>query len=240
MSDILVLCYHAVSPRWTAPMAVTPEALERQLGYLVRHGWRSASFCEAVLSPSAPRTLAVTFDDALASVKKLALPVLESLGLTATVFAPTASVSAGERLSWDGIEHWKDTPYAGELTPMSWDDLGTLAEHGWEIGSHTLTHPHLMQVDDERLRLELEESRHECSRQLGRACDTIAYPYGNVDERVIDAARKSGYLAGASLSRHLERLGPHCWPRVGVYSADAPWRFRLKVARPARALRAAL
>ena len=29
MSDLLVLCYHAVSPRWQADLSITPEALER-------------------------------------------------------------------------------------------------------------------------------------------------------------------------------------------------------------------
>lgn len=237
MSEVLVLCYHAVSPSWMASLSVTPEALERQLRSLLRDGWRSASFRDAVLSPSTPRTLAVTFDDAFASVKELALPVLESLDMSATAFVPTAYVS-GERLSWDGIEHWRATPHAGELTPMSWDDLGALADRGWEIGSHTQTHPHLTQVDDERLRAELEGSRDECMRHLGRSCDTIAYPYGDVDERVVAGARMAGYVAGASLSRWLRPLGPHRWPRVGIYSADAAWRFRLKVARPSRALRA--
>ena len=32
---------------------------------------------------------------------------------------------------------------------MSWDQLGGLAEAGWEIGSHTRTHPHLTQVGDD-------------------------------------------------------------------------------------------
>lgn len=236
MSDVLVLCYHAVSPTWGAALSVTPEALERQLASLLRHGWLGATFREAVTDPPWPRTLVLTFDDAFASVKSLAHPILQSLGLRATVFAPTAFVSSGEHLGWLGVAHWEDTPHAAELSVMTWNDLGELGESGWEIGSHTRTHPHLSELDDRALAEELEQSRGECSRQLRSPCETIAYPYGDVDERVAASARNAGYLAGAALSRHLLALGAYRWPRVGVYHADADWRFRLKVARPLRAL----
>ena len=34
MSDVLVLCYHAVNPSWPAPMSIAPDAFERQLRFL--------------------------------------------------------------------------------------------------------------------------------------------------------------------------------------------------------------
>ena len=43
MSDVLVLCYHAVSPSWPAPMSIAPDAFERQLRFLVRRGYRAAT-----------------------------------------------------------------------------------------------------------------------------------------------------------------------------------------------------
>ena len=52
MSDVLVLCYHAVSPRWPADLSVTPEAFERQLQLLVGRGYRGATFHDAVTSPA--------------------------------------------------------------------------------------------------------------------------------------------------------------------------------------------
>jgi peptidoglycan/xylan/chitin deacetylase (PgdA/CDA1 family) len=237
VSDVLVLCYHAVSPSWEASLSVTPDDLERQVAFLLSHGWRATTFSEAALNPSAPRTLAITFDDAFASVHAYAVPILARFGVPATVFAPTAHLRTGT-LAWPGIEHWRDTPRAGELKAMSWDDLGGLAELGWEIGSHTRTHPHLTQLDAESLALELEGSREDFVERLGRPSETIAYPYGDVDARVAQSAARVGYLAGAALSRRLERLGPHRHPRVGVYHEDSWWRFRLKAARPMRELRA--
>lgn len=233
-----MLCYHAVSPSWDATLAVTPDRLERQLTALRRRGWRGATFRDAVFNPPAERTLSVTFDDAFASVGRLAYPILSSLGLPGTVFAPSAFMSSEQPLSWPGIEHWLRTPSASELESMSWEGLGRLVQEGWEVGSHTRTHPHLTQLDESALRTELEQSREEIAGRLGIRCDTIAYPYGDVDSRVAEAALAAGYVAGASLSRPLTPLGPERWPRIGVYHDDPMWRFRLKVSRAVRYLRA--
>jgi len=238
MSDVLVLCYHALSERWEAALSVTPTALERQVGLLLRRGYRPTTFTQAVLAPPAPRTLAITFDDAFASVKTYAAPVLAALGAVATVFAPTAFMDGEGALRWPGLEEWLATDHAGELAAMSWAQLRELADAGWEIGSHTRTHPHLTQLDDVELARELEGSRADCERHLGRSCEAIAYPYGDVDQRVAAAAQRAGYAVGAALSSRLAPLGPHRQPRVGVYHGDDPLRFRLKVARVLRLARA--
>lgn len=241
MSDVLVLCYHAVSPTWTADLSITPEALDWQLRSLVKRGWQGATFGEATTNPPGPRTLVVTFDDAFLSVLELARPILDELGLPATVFAPTAFMAKRQRLRWPGIEQWERTPDAAELEAMRWGDLRRLVAGGWEVGSHTRTHPRLTQLDDSALRDELERSRQECSDGVGVACRSLAYPYGDVDDRVARAAASAGYTVGASLSSNLAPRGAHRWPRVGVYHGDVSWRFRLKVdplMRRARASRA--
>lgn len=237
MGDVIVLCYHAVSPSWTAPLSVTPEALEHQLRMMLSRGWRPATFADAVLAPSRDNTFAVTFDDAFASVRELAHPIMSALEIPGTVFAPTAFMDERQLLRWPGIDHWQETPAAGELWSMSWEDLRALADDGWEIGSHTRTHLRLPHLDNDALTDELESSREEISNRLGMACRTIAYPYGDADERVANHARAAGYSAGAVLSRRLFSLGLHRWPRIGVYHTDRTWRFRLKASRGWRALR---
>jgi peptidoglycan/xylan/chitin deacetylase (PgdA/CDA1 family) len=229
VTDVLVLCYHAVSPTWPAALSVTPEAFSRQLRSLTRRGWRGATFQEAVLRPQWPRTLAVTFDDAFLSVLECAHPILSELGLPGTVFAPTSFLEQRQALSWPGIDHWSRTQSSAELQGMSWDDLARLAADGWEIGSHTRTHPRLTQLDDTALQAELVQSRQECEQRLGRPCASVAYPYGDVDARVAAHANRAGYRCGACLSSNLGPLGLHRWPRVGVYHDDLPWRFALKV-----------
>lgn len=238
MPDVLVLCYHALSPTWEADLSVTPEFFERQVDCLLRRGWRPVTFAEAALGAQGRRTVAITFDDAFRSVKEYGLPILERRGVPATVFAPTAFLDGARRLAWPGVEHWQQTASADELMAMDWNDLTQLAELGWEIGSHTRTHPRLTQLDDDGLTLELEASRTELSDRLGTTCRTIAYPYGDVNAHVVEMTKRAGYVAGAALSRRLDSLGPHRQPRVGIYHRDSGARFRLKIARPTRAVRA--
>jgi peptidoglycan/xylan/chitin deacetylase (PgdA/CDA1 family) len=237
MADVLVLCYHAVSPTWRATFSVTPDTLERQLSLLVRRGWQGATFRDAVLDPPASKTLAVTFDDGFASVFERAEPILSSLGLVATVFVPTSFVPGEEALTWEGIESWGASPDAHELRCMGWDALGELADRGWEVGSHTQTHPHLRRLSDEDLREELHESREEIRERVPQGCLSLAYPYGEVDARIAGIAEEVGYLAGACLSHSLAERGPHLWPRVGVFHDDFDLRFRLKVSSLTRSLR---
>jgi peptidoglycan/xylan/chitin deacetylase (PgdA/CDA1 family) len=240
MSDVLVLCYHAVSADWEADLSVAPDALDRQLGILRRRGYRGATFSRAIVEPPGRRTVAVTFDDAYRSVISLARPILDRHGFPGSVYVPTALAGAERPMSWPGIDRWIGTPHEHELTPMSWDELGELANTGWEIGSHTRTHPHLTQLGDDELQRELGDSRKECEDELGLPCDTIAYPYGDVDERVVAAARSAGYRHAAALPGRWHTPRPLEWPRVGVYQADSPWRFRLKASAAARRMRALL
>jgi peptidoglycan/xylan/chitin deacetylase (PgdA/CDA1 family) len=238
MSDVMVLCYHAVSPDWDSSLAVRPDAFERQIAHLLSHGWKATTFTEATLAPPSPRTLAITFDDGFASVKRYALPILAELGAPATMFAPTAFMDDAPVLKWPGIENWLDTPAKDELTPMRWDDLGGLAEAGWEIGSHTCSHPRLTQLDDDALEPELRASRELCAQRLGRACTSIAYPYGNVNDRVASMSARVGYSAGGALSGNLRPLGALRQPRVGIYHVDEWPRFRVKMLRSMRRARA--
>jgi len=223
----LVLGYHAVSEAWPAPLSVTPAALRRQLELLLSRGWTATTFTEAVLHPPAARTFAVTFDDGFDSVRRHAAPLLAELAIPGTLFVPTDW--PGRSLRWPGVEHWAATPFADELEAMTWDDVRALAADGWEIGAHTCSHPHLSQLDDDAIGRELTESRAVCERELGRACRSIAYPFGDADERVRAAAPAAGYEAGAGLGAAVPVPSRYEWPRVGIWHGESHSRFRLKV-----------
>src|SRR4051794_10014240 len=106
MTDVLVLCYHAVSPDWPAHLSVTPEHFEEQLELLVRRGYRGATFLEAITAPPARRTVAITFDDAYRSVLELALPIMRRLGLPGSIYVPTDWPGRPGPMRWEGIDHW--------------------------------------------------------------------------------------------------------------------------------------
>lgn len=228
MRDNLFLCYHALSRDWDADLSATPAHFERQMRWLVSLGYRSVRFTEATRAAPRSGVVAITFDDAFRSVFTLALPIMDRLGLRGTVFVPTDHVDAGGPLRWPGVEHWLDGPHAHELDPMSWDELRALGREGWEIGSHTCSHPRLTQLDDDTLATELARSKDVCEARLGTSCNTLAYPYGDVNRRVVVAAGAAGYRSAAALPVRLRGSDPLCWPRIGIYHADDERRFRMK------------
>lgn len=216
MPDRLVLAYHAVSDATASRQVVSQDALRKHISQLLARGYVAVTFSEAVTSPAPRRVFALTFDDAERNVLDFGFPVLRELGVPATVFVPSGTI--------------------GMPGVLGWDDLATLGAAGWEIGSHTVTHARLTGVDDAVLAAELGDSRREIESRLGRPCRSIAYPYGDVDDRVRAAAARAGYTAGCTTGGTLgtDALG---WPRVGISGDDDQLLFRLKTSRVGRALR---
>ncbi len=239
MSDVLVLCYHAMSRDWGAGFSATPDRLEAQIGSLLERGYEGATFSDAVNRPLAERTLAVTFDDSYRSVIELAAPVLARLGVPGTVFVPTAAAGSERPMAWPGIDHWLGGPHEQELMPMSWDELRELATAGWEIGSHTRTHPRL---PDARGRGAADGARGLAQRHRGanrRSLHVARVPLRRLrrEGRRGDARRR---LHGrpAALAGRVREPGALTWPRVGIYYKDVGLRFRAKASPAVRRFRA--
>jgi peptidoglycan/xylan/chitin deacetylase (PgdA/CDA1 family) len=218
MSDSLVLCYHGVSEGWPCDISIRPAQLERQVRWFLDRGYRPVSFTDAVTGSGGGRTIAVTFDDAYRSIVEIAFPLLSSIGVEqATVFAPTAFVGTDRPIGWEGTDEWVGTAWADEIQVMDWYELGRLAAAGWEIGSHTRTHPHLPRLGDAELADELVRSKQELERGLGLPCTSVAYPYGDADGRVAKAAGAAGYAAGGGLlPNRLSERRPLLFPRISV------------------------
>lgn len=116
--------------------------------------------------------VSLTFDDGREEQYSKFYPILSEYDLNATFYIVT------QRINWKGV--------------MSWDELKTIHKDGNEIGSHTHTHPHLTTLSNSELDFELRKS-NDVLRPFN--CCTLAYPYGEYDERVVGEARK--YYAAA-------------------------------------------
>lgn len=118
-----------------------------------------------------------------------------------------------------GIVANAPTHIFGAMTP---DQIRRLADHGHEIGAHSVTHPILTDLDDASLRKELEQSRsmvHDWTRQQ---VDGLCYPNGNHEERTIIAARKAGFDYGIGVRRGIVNHGSNrmALPRRAILSSN--------------------
>jgi peptidoglycan/xylan/chitin deacetylase (PgdA/CDA1 family) len=232
----LLLCFHAVDETWPNPsLSVPPSRFERFLERLSHAGFRGATFGEIAHHRGRDRLVAITFDDAYTSVHSVAAPLLDRLGWPATVFVPTAPLVDGAPLYWVGTDIQAQHPVA--TAQLGWGALSDLARRGWEIGSHSRTHRLLSRLDDAELTHELAGSREEIAAQVGR-CDSVSYPWGEVDDRVAAAARRVGYSAGSGLAGRFTWSDELRVPRVAIAGDDGPRRFALKSSRAFWALRA--
>src|SRR5262245_41967401 len=80
-----------------------------------------------------------------------------------------------------------------EYGAIDWRQAREMADAGVEIGSHTLTHPILTGLSDERLREEVGRSRDRIQYALGRKVMTFCYPNGDYDSRAQREVARAGY-----------------------------------------------
>lgn len=208
----VVLYYHEVPTEARTRFARQMEALTR--GTTVVRAAHTGPL------PDGGSYVAITFDDAFRSVRTNALPELLSRGFPATIFVPVDFL--GQKPGWeirDGVNE----------EVMTCDELRSLPEL-IELGSHSLSHPHLTRIDGARLHEEVDTSRHKLAELLGSDVSLLAFPYGEYDDRVVDTCSEAGY----------ERVfGIDPWPadpagadfvrgRVPVDLNDSPLMFHLK------------
>ena len=241
VTEVLVLCYHAVSDTWPSPAAIPTAALEAQLRFLLRRGYRPLRLSAALDRDAPRRAVAVTFDDAYTSILEAGLPILERLGVPGTVFVPTGPVCAGDLMTWSELAQWVGGEHEHELRCMNWEELRSLSERGWEIGSHTCSHPHLTEIGEERVLSELRDSRAVCEEELQRPCTSLAYPFGSYDPTVRELVAAAGYRTAVTLDERitapLRGRGRLEVPREAIYGSTGWVTFAAKTSRLVRRIR---
>jgi peptidoglycan/xylan/chitin deacetylase (PgdA/CDA1 family) len=175
---LTILYYHAVP-------AAQAAAFDAQMAYLKRTANIVPPDHTGSLAANRPN-VAVTFDDAFQSVRENALPALIRHGVPATIYVPTGYL--GRRPGW-----CMETSGDREETVMTGEELAALRGDLIAIGSHTVSHPHLTELADGEISDQFIASRAALEALLGRDVDTLAFPYGDHDSRVVELARQAGY-----------------------------------------------
>ena len=103
----------------------------------------------------------------------------------------------------------EDTPCA--LAP--WEDAPRFAEGGMEAGAHTMGHPFLSLLSEERQAREIRDSVRAVRDATGAEVAGLAYPNGDHDDRTVAAAQAAGLRYAVTT-----RTGD-------VRSGDSPFRL---------------
>ena len=78
---------------------------------------------------------------------------------------------------------------------LTWDQIKELDSRGFEIGSHTITHPQdLKGLYEEELHYEVQNSKDMIEMVLGHNITKFCYPRGRANNRVMEKVIDSGYM----------------------------------------------
>ncbi len=127
----------------------------------------------------------ITFDDCYEECIDYAVPILKQNGFTAVFYIPTNYV--GTNSSWLVLESGTEFPI------ISWETVKYLDSNGFQIGSHSLSHPHLPDIDTDDCFDELYQSRKILEDRLGHEVVHFAYPHGSFNEIVKTLVAEAGY-----------------------------------------------
>lgn len=182
--DVPILLYHHISDEGPGNRYyVSPKAFDEQMKWLSDHGYKTITIkqlSDLILNggqmPKKP--VVITFDDGDADMVSNALPILQKYDFIATSYL---------------IVKWIDAPHY-----ITSDQVGELVKAGWEIGSHSMSHLDLTQNED-NLSYEIRESRTRLNEKFGLEVKSFAYPFGMIDEKVVNFTANSGYQAAVGL-----------------------------------------
>jgi peptidoglycan/xylan/chitin deacetylase (PgdA/CDA1 family) len=132
------------------------------------------------------RPVVITFDDGDEDVYTNAFPIMQQMDFRGVLYLVNN--------------------YIGAKDYLTIPEIIQLAAAGWEVGDHSLTHPHLLSNPDQ-LHDEAVLSRSDLQATLGLPIETFAYPFGEADENIMAKISRYGYKAAVGLGPSTEQ-GP--------------------------------
>ncbi len=194
---------------------VRPSDFAGQIRWLAAHGFHAVTLHQVYDywlrgTPLPAQPIVLSFDDGTLGQHTHALPVLR-------------------KLHWPGVLNLKVNALKSKYTLPPWRVRQMLAA-GWELDSHTITHPDLTQVGDAQLWHEVDGSRVELRQMFHVPVDFFCYPSGRYDARVIAAVRRAGYLGATTTNYGLARPADiYTLDRIRINSSDGISGFARKL-----------
>ena len=183
-----ILMYHAITspPAGTAlPELFLPaDQFTAQMRYLKLHGFHPVTLAQVWAYWTRGATLPVhpvvlSFDDGYRSQYTVAARTLH-------------------RYHWPGVlnlivAHLHEGTYG-----LGAHEVSRMIDWGWELDSHTLTHPDLTTVHGADLTAEVAGSRAQLQHLFGVSVSFFCYPAGAEDAEVVSAVKAAGYTGATT------------------------------------------
>ena len=122
------------------------------------------------------KTIILTFDDACRSHLDTVIPILQQYKFGATFF-----ISMPQNWLQEAPGHY-----------LTWDEIGSIHKLGFEIGNHTMNHPDMRRLDNERCRQEILQLNRKLAAVDINAPESFAYPGGPYAANAINILRECG------------------------------------------------
>jgi peptidoglycan/xylan/chitin deacetylase (PgdA/CDA1 family) len=223
----LILTYHAIG-RAHGPLAIDPGLFSEHLDCIVEKAPLALTVSELARRATANTlpdgAVAITFDDAFASLVSEAAPMLLERGLTATVFCVAGYL--GKSNDWPTQS--RKAPRAPLATATA---LADLAKAGFEIGSHGMEHAPLNGGSASFLERELVESRRLLEDATGAEVRSFAYPYGVLPGAAARCLTEATYESACATMLRRVATGEDRFalPRVDAHYLRRPNVLRLVI-----------
>ncbi len=216
-----ILLYHHVNGDYAENRySVSIPEFSDQMRYLYDNGYTAitiSTLVDVILYggelPAKP--IVITFDDGNIGVYENAFPIMQSYNFPGVFYIVASRIRDVEGF-------------------VNVEQINEMADAGWEIGSHSFTHQDITQNHD-IADYEIRQSKITLEAALGVDINTFAYPFGEIDDLVIQVTINSLYRAGMGLGlskthtlynlfylNRIEIQGDYSFDRfVELVSADA-------------------
>ena len=174
----IILYYHSIPSE-------DRNAFARQVEMLARIA-RPVSLNDVPTLLPGTRYAAITFDDGFADVIENAVPELVKRKVPALFFVTTGVL--GQLAAW-----WPEAAPERNRRIATAEQLRQLPGEWIGIGTHTVTHPRLSELDEEDAKHEILEPRHRLEALLGRKIETFSFPYGDFNDALVRCCQEAGY-----------------------------------------------
>ena len=210
-----ILMYHSFDKNRKNYAVVDLDTFYKQMKYIKEKKYNVISldeYCRFLIKNNRqPKdSLVITIDDGYKDNLK-AIEILKEFDFPATIFLIVSKINKNGYLTEEDIKNFlKDTKV--------------------NIGSHTLTHRYLPELEEKDLEKEIILSKKILNKKFSVDINTIAYPSGGFNERTLDKVKKVNFLCACTTNRGFSyKLDRFSLRRIKITDRDLGFRLWIKL-----------